>query len=504
MTRQVQLAIYGPEDGRFNLRFTLMPKERTSARLRLKASRAGVRLRAYHRQRSLPLGQTLALPPGPMDIRVCTWGEWVRTFGFHVMDKQVTLKPGELCELSLGLPPPRAESGWQSATPVAIDPAEPILLRGFDQGGTPGVGAAQDPGGGMCTYQPERYYPHLMLGKGGRLIACVAFFGDIWVSHSDDEGRTWSPMRRLPCPVNSAHAEASPSLILDDRGRYCLAFLSDRNILRRFWPYACFSDDLTHWSRPSKVSEVESQSVHLMQDSAGRYLLTQGTSRGVLVTSSDNCRTWGKPLVAWAYQRAKTNTGLTGGVARAALAQWPDGAYQLLMIHLQPTRTYLSKTAYSLRAIPRLRTGRSRDLSSWTDWHLLQLPRKTPKPRTDYREPAFPSFCMAPGVGLLLSRSAGGPRWFRSEAGRHWHVCTDAKPSAYDRGHGICVTPGGRLVSLHADTNWWERLPWFSAFVADSLPRWLEGRTWKPLPREDPTQEWRIVEFEESANDERQ
>ena len=63
----------------------------------------------------------------------------------------------------------------------------------------------------------------------GRWIVVWGVRRDLYLIVSADRGRTWSPTRRLPAPLNSAHNEQSPLLAQDADGRYLLAFSSDRN-----------------------------------------------------------------------------------------------------------------------------------------------------------------------------------------------------------------------------------------------------------------------------------
>lgn len=76
--------------------------------------------------------------------------------------------------------------------------------------------------------------------------------GDLWMSTSGD-GERFSPPARLPLPISTAWTESDPRCFRDDSGRLMLTFLSDREGQHRPRPYACWSRDGLHWSRPAMM-----------------------------------------------------------------------------------------------------------------------------------------------------------------------------------------------------------------------------------------------------------
>ena len=504
MTQHIQLALiiawrpFIDTEASYKLSFKLIPKDTVTARVRATVIPAGVPAKLYFDGgRSLPLNKIVEVAPKSTDLTLWPRGSWAEIC--DVLKRKIDLQAGSLQEVSFDLSHAGQASFWKSADVIGISDSETILFRGLISGHNVITTMREPDRQKIVSYNSDHFVPNLIVGKNGKLIMYIEIFGDIWLAASNDDGISWTSLKRLECPVNTAHFETSPSLILDEQGRYCLVFLSDRNILRRFWPYACFSSDLIDWTRPQKISETSSYAAHLLQDNKGRYLLTQGTGDGVYVTASSNFQKWQKPLLAWGYERPTDGTGtLLGGVARASLFQWPDGTYQLFMIHLQPTIEYSSPrgSGYDMYTEPKLRTARSKDLTSWTDWFLLvNIPSLVPDCDMDsLPQLTHPSYTMVPGMGLVLSGSFTGYRWIWSENGSAWKICTEVESSFGDRGHCVSFTPKGAFVSINTTSAFWrERLPRFSAFSTDDICSKLKNKEWKKLPRRKPAQGSRIT-----------
>jgi TolB-like protein len=96
---------------------------------------------------------------------------------------------------------------------------------------------------------------------------------DLYLIRSSDRGRTWTPTRALPTPVNSAHPELLPVLGQDRDGRYLLAFVSDRNLQRSYALYVCWSEDLVHFSAPVRVTQGPAEPLRFIHQPDGNYRL---------------------------------------------------------------------------------------------------------------------------------------------------------------------------------------------------------------------------------------
>jgi len=158
----------------------------------------------------------------------------------------------------------------------------------------------------------------------GRLVALWSHREELWASYSMDDGDTWTPIERLPIPVNSAHHETAPQLIQDEQGRFCLMFVSDRNTERSFYPYATWSWDLERWTAPGKVADVVCDSLSLIQNDAGEYLALlpppfQGTDWGVHLRKISPTR--------WQYETVDIATAYGKKYARKSLRLFRSGDF---------------------------------------------------------------------------------------------------------------------------------------------------------------------------------
>ncbi|MBN2583964.1 MAG: hypothetical protein JXL80_12935 [Planctomycetes bacterium] len=178
---------------------------------------------------------------------------------FMPVEQAVTVSQGQTtdCPLKFPLRPLRAMTGWQSAQ---------IVCGQYPLAALP-----------PATGQEELTRPSLLrVTRGplaGRLVALWSYHEEIWISYSSDDGASWSPAEHLPVPVNSAHVEMAPRLIEDESGRLCLTFISDRNIERAHYPYLTTSEDLEHWTAPRKIADIVCDSLVMLQNQAGQYVL---------------------------------------------------------------------------------------------------------------------------------------------------------------------------------------------------------------------------------------
>ncbi len=135
-----------------------------------------------------------------------------------------------------------------------------------------------------------------------RAVVVWAHRDDLWVSVSTN-GVPWSPPASLAPPVNSAHVEVNPRLILDEQGRYCLLFQSDRGMHRGLASYAAWSRDLGSWSRPVMVSPGPEWQQDMIQALDGTYVVIctahsrgPGWPSGLMIRRSSDLVAWSKPI----------------------------------------------------------------------------------------------------------------------------------------------------------------------------------------------------------------
>jgi hypothetical protein len=187
-------------------------------------------------------------------------------------------------------------------------------------------------------------------------VAIWSHLDDLWLATSAD-GLTWDGPVNVPLPVNSAHNETSPSLIQDEAGRYCLIFLSDRGMLRRYFTYASWSKDLTNWSRPVVVDSTYHTDHALIQAIDGRYVIASITyfdskKRFITLHTSADFRQWSQLATMAEF----------GNVKRVAIAQDHYGSFHLAW-------TWSNKTVHAA----------SEDLVRWTDVKRVAIEAYWPK-----------------------------------------------------------------------------------------------------------------------------
>ena len=154
-------------------------------------------------------------------------------------------------------------------------------------------------------------------GATGRKVVVWSNLDDVWMAVSKD-GRDWSGPTNLPLPVNSAHVELAPRLIRDERGRFCLLFLSDRGPQRRLASYVCWSRDLKRWSSPVRVSATSQVDHDLIQAQNGQYVYVGTSARsssllGRMLSSSVQLRR-SRDMIDWSEPVAILNVSGASGL----------------------------------------------------------------------------------------------------------------------------------------------------------------------------------------------
>ena len=228
-----------------------------------------------------------------------------KTWGFEPLVTEVDVQPGATNRLALDLhlSEKARAMGWQDPVGLANDyptykhrPQRDSNWRN----GPPSI--AVDP-------------------ATGRRVAVWGHLDDLWYAVSED-GKTWSAPDVLPPPVTSANVEISPRIIVDERGRFCLLFLSDRGEQRNMDSYTCWSRDLKRWSRPILVTPDYQKDQDLMQDHRGRYIFA-----GVPASSGAGCIRVSEDLSRWS---APVNPPNVTGADFICLREDARGVYHLV------------------------------------------------------------------------------------------------------------------------------------------------------------------------------
>jgi TolB-like protein len=111
-----------------------------------------------------------------------------------------------------------------------------------------------------------------MLAEEEAIRLVWAHGGDLWSSVSTD-GESLSPPRKLDLPVSSAWLEQQPVLLRDERGRFVLVFVSERDARHKRQAYVSWSRDFVQWSAPALMREESVQNCHdLIQDDRGQFV----------------------------------------------------------------------------------------------------------------------------------------------------------------------------------------------------------------------------------------
>jgi len=262
---------------RFQVTYALRPVRQDTGRIRVRLENVE-KARVYLDGKVALLvdGMIHGVTPGEHTLRA--WASKGKTYDrsnvFLPVAQKITVQTGQTAECRLKFPfrPLRATTGWQS--PRVVSEAYPL--------------ATLPP----KTGDEEMTQPCLLRATrgplAGHLVALWSYREELWLSYSQDDGTSWTPAERLPIPVNSAHVEMAPQLIQDEAGRFCLTFVSDRNIERAFYPYVATSSDLRQWTAPRKAVDVVCDSLVLLQNQAGRYV--------PLVPPPFRGGEWGMPL----------------------------------------------------------------------------------------------------------------------------------------------------------------------------------------------------------------
>lgn len=196
------------------------------------------------------------LAPGPHELRVENM--WCAK-GFKAFETNIEIQAGRLhpLEIVLHLSEAAKALGWEDPFPIANNyPVYKLRPRRLSnlKGGRPSI----------CVDRAS-----------GKKVVVWSHLDDLWLATSED-GVNWHDPINIALPVNSAHIESNPRMIRDERGRYCLLFVSDRGQLRNLASYVCWSCDLERWSRPVMISSTSHRDHDLIQAMDGRYIFVGG------------------------------------------------------------------------------------------------------------------------------------------------------------------------------------------------------------------------------------
>ena len=107
--------------------------------------------------------------------------------------------------------------------------------------------------------QGARQPPCIVAGLTGQWVAVWEVDGELWLALSSDQGKSWTPAKTLPVPVNSGHREWDVRLVALAGGEYALSFKSDRGIPIQARSYLSYSRDLRRWTIPrlAPIADVQ-------------------------------------------------------------------------------------------------------------------------------------------------------------------------------------------------------------------------------------------------------
>ncbi len=305
------------------------------------------------------------LPPGKYTVSIApVWGR--RTWAFAPMEHVIEIPSNRFLNLTLNLSlnADVRDTGWNN--PCAVATHYPTYKH------RPRPDSNWRSGSPAIAVHPDT----------GHYLAVWAHLDDLWYARSKD-GIAWDTPEPLPPPVNSADAEINPRLLIDNQGRYCLLFLSNRGLSRNLATYIAWSRNLTHWSRPVMLTPHHHDDHDLIQDDQGRYLalLTPsdktpdgGNDQNAMITllASRDLDEWTNPVPREAWHRlfypyelpeeAQVQYQQQERPHKARIVQDRHGTYHLVWIS---------------RTTGRLQHARSSDLAAWSRLaqipHILQL-----------------------------------------------------------------------------------------------------------------------------------
>ncbi|MCX5677432.1 MAG: hypothetical protein NTX87_20825, partial [Planctomycetota bacterium] len=183
---------------------------------------------------------------------------------------RLTIEAGKTARLTGRLPWPDG-SPWSSWTSTLVGTAYPGI----------------DPG--LWIFDDGR---PAILADDEAIRLVWSYRGDLWSSVTAD-GERFSPPRRLDLPVSTGWRETAPCLARDERGRFILVFLSDRDARHRTLAYVCWSRDFVHWSAPGLVcNEGISEARTLLADNRGQLVYLARTAGGYKAFVSTDAYQW--------------------------------------------------------------------------------------------------------------------------------------------------------------------------------------------------------------------
>jgi TolB-like protein len=349
------------------------------------------------------------LSPGQHEVRFVPaqpgspYGEWSTT---------VAVEAGKTARLTGRLPWPEG-SPWSSWTSTLVGTSYPGI----------------DPG--LWIFDDSR--PAILADdEAVRLV--WSYRGDLWSSVSTD-GERFSPPQRLGLPVSSGWNETAPCLAKDERGRFILVFLSDRDARHRMLPYVCWSRDFVHWSAPGLVSDEGITEVRtLLADGRGRLVYLAYAAGGYKAFVSTDAYQWAaQPVPGSALIQDQT-----GQFIAYKLGGTPPGGPR-------PAKPFMC----------RLSCKKSSDLVTWSQEEVLAeaewtgaVPQRPLIACQGKSGPAVLGFGQPDEWGLALWEPNAEGRW--TLTGQMWGLLPDTANATYHPRWGYLV------ASMHSRTHgWW-------------------------------------------------
>jgi TolB-like protein len=188
------------------------------------------------------------LSPGEHRVEVRRFGWPPTPFADYKQTFQVEAGKTTRVDITLSWKPDSPLSGWTSPSLIGRDYAE----ESPNLGNTDNSPILQVDGGAIRVFWPHQ--------------------GDLYMAQSTD-GEHFSKPLRLPLPISSAWCENTIRCIRDESGRFILLFRSNRNGLRAYRLYVCWSRDGMHWSNPAMVLNQWVGSFDIVQNEQGHFVL---------------------------------------------------------------------------------------------------------------------------------------------------------------------------------------------------------------------------------------